>query len=221
MSSNRNNDQACAEYFKSQKAYQRCFQELWKKWRSYGKPAGRITLKHASDEERRAVGGITGKVFYEDDIRFTFAEFEQGLQKTCFAPIDIKKVLEEYFGEELVTKRDQKKEVRKQKEDFLKDIRDAFREKRQAESAASEWIEQMLSMKKYGYQILIREFEKDPDQAWVLAEYVGNSLEKLCGISNTEECPLAVFAAEISGNPHYFDRGTTAGMLLVRGICCI
>lgn len=221
MSSNRNNDQACAEYFKSQKAYQRCFWELWKKWRSYGKPAGRITLKHGSDEERRAVGGITGKVFYEEDIRFTFAEFEQGLQKTRFAPVDMKKVLEEYFGEELVTKQDQKKEARKQKEDFLKDIRDAFREKRQAESAASEWIEQMLSMKKYGYQILIREFEKDPDQAWVLAEYVGNSLEKLCGISNMEECPLAVFAAEISGNPHYFDRGTTAGMLLVRGICCI
>lgn len=221
MSSNRNNDQACAEYFKSQKIYQRCFRELWKKWRSYGKPAGRITLKHASDKERRAVGGITGKVFYEEDIHFTFAEFEQGLQKTRFAPVDIKKVLEEYFGEELVTKQDQKKEAQKQKEDFLKDIRDAFREKSEAGSVASEWIEQMLSMKKYGYQILIREFEKDPDQAGVLAEYVGNSLEKLCGISNTEECPLAVFAAEISGNPHYFDRGTTAGMLLVRGICCI
>ena len=104
MSSNRNNDQACAEYFKNQKIYQRCFQELWKKWRSYGKPTGRITLKHTSGEERRGIGGITGKVFYEEDIRFTFAEFEQGLQKTRFAPVDMKKVLEGYFGEELVTK---------------------------------------------------------------------------------------------------------------------
>ena len=69
----------------------------------------------------------------------------------------------------------------------------------------------MLSTKKYGYRILIREFEKDPDQAGVLAENVGNALEKLHKISNTEEQPLAVFAAEISGNPHYFDRGTTAG----------
>lgn len=216
-----NNNKTCAEYFKSQKNYQRCFQELWKKWRSYGKPAGRITLKHASDEERRAVGGITGKVFYEEDIRFTFSEFEQGLQKTRFAPVDIKKVLEEYFGEELVTKQDEKKEAQKQKEDFLKDICEGFWGKSKVKSAASEWIEQMLSTKKYGYQILMREYEKNTDQAGILAEYVGNALEKLYGVSEVEECPLAVFAAEISGNPHYFDRGTTAGMLLVRGICCI
>lgn len=221
MSSNRNNDQACAEYFKNQKIYQRCFQELWKKWRSYGKPTGRITLKHTSGEERRGIGGITGKVFYEKDIRFTFAEFEQGLQKTRFAPVDMKKVLEGYFGEELVTKQDQKKKTQKQKEDFLKDISKGFRGKSGTKSVAYEWTEQMLSTKKYGYQILIREFEKDPDQAGVLAENVGNALEKLHKISNTEEQPLAVFAAEISGNPHYFDRGTTAGLLLVRGICCI
>ena len=179
MSSNRNNDQACAEYFKNQKIYQRCFQELWKKWRSYGKPTGRITLKHTSGEERRGIGGITGKVFYEEDIRFTFAEFEQGLQKTRFAPVDMKKVLEGYFGEELVTKQDQKKKTQKQKEDFLKDISKGFRGKSGTKSVAYEWTEQMLSTKKYGYRILIREFEKDPDQAGVLAENVGNALEKL------------------------------------------
>ena len=221
MSSSIDNNKACAEYFKKQKTYQRCFQELWKKWRSYGKPTGRITLKHASDEERRAVGGITGKIFYEEDIRFNFSEFEQGLQKTRFAPVDMKKVLEEYFGKELVTKQDQKKEVQKQKEDFLKDICNSFHGKSETGSAASEWIEQMLSTKKYGYQILMREYEKNPKQAGTLAGYVGNALEKLHENTDVEEHPLAVFAAEISGNPHYFDRGTTAGTLLVRGICCI
>ena len=33
--------------------------------------------------------------------------------------------------------------------------------------------------------------------------------------------PLAVLAAEISGNPHYFDRGLAAGQLLIQAICCI
>jgi len=33
---------------------------LEKKWKSYGKAAGRITLKQTSEEERRAVGGIIG-----------------------------------------------------------------------------------------------------------------------------------------------------------------
>ena len=64
-------NQKCAEYFKSQEAYRRCFEELWKKWRSYGRAAGRITLRDASEEERRAIGGIIGKVFYGEDIRFS------------------------------------------------------------------------------------------------------------------------------------------------------
>ncbi len=66
------NSATCAEYFKQQVAYDRCFQELRKKWRSYGKTAGRITLKNTTDEERRAIGGIVGKTFLEDPISFKF-----------------------------------------------------------------------------------------------------------------------------------------------------
>ena len=59
------NNKECADYFKRQEVYRRCFEELRKKWQSYGKVAGRITLSNASDEERRAIGGIIGKTFYE------------------------------------------------------------------------------------------------------------------------------------------------------------
>ena len=31
------NEKECAQYFRNQNAYHRCFQELWKKWRSYGR----------------------------------------------------------------------------------------------------------------------------------------------------------------------------------------
>lgn len=49
---------------------------------------------------------------------------------------------------------------------------------------------------------------------------VGRALILLEDIRETqEEYPLAVFSAEISGNPHYFDQGTTAGQLLVHGMC--
>ena len=46
----------CAEYFRSQAGYRRCFCELLKKWKSYGRPAGRIVLEHTSEEERRLLG---------------------------------------------------------------------------------------------------------------------------------------------------------------------
>ena len=55
-----NNNEACAEYFRGNSAYRRCFSEFEKKWKTYGKVTGIITLKNTSEEERRAIGGILG-----------------------------------------------------------------------------------------------------------------------------------------------------------------
>ena len=72
----------CANYFKTRAEYRRCFEELRKKWQSYGRAAGRITLAGTSEQERQAIGGVLGKNFYGETIRFSFSEFEKGLQKT-------------------------------------------------------------------------------------------------------------------------------------------
>ena len=102
-----NSEKSCADYFRSRPEYRRCFEALWKKWRSYGRTAGKIVLDDASEEECRAISGITGKRYLDDRIVFSFSEFEQGLQKTRFAPVDIKKLLEIYFGKTLVSKGEQ------------------------------------------------------------------------------------------------------------------
>lgn len=215
-----NNNTECAKYFKSRKAYQRCMKEFRKKWKSFGKVAGRITLKDTTGEERRAIGGILGKIFYDKDICFSFAEFEQGLQKTRFAPVDMKEVLETYFGEKLCTNQGEKEEQEKKKSDFFIGLCKYFLKNAGGESAAFLWIQAMLSDKKYGYQQLVREYIKDRQQAEVLAKNVGNGLVQLeCAERTCSEWPLAVFAAKISGNPHYFDRGTAPGQLLINAIC--
>ena len=233
------NNRECAEYFKGQKAYRRCFQELLKKWKSYGKAAGRISLKNASEEERKAIGGLLGKTFYEENICFSFADFEKSLQKTRYAPVEMKKVLEEYFGEELCTNRGRQETARREKQEFWERCRSYFRESTETKyfaeskapvadanfageenSAALSWLQALISEKKYGYHLLNREYQNNPAQAETLVRNVGQALETLKGMEQTgTESPLAVFAAEISGNPHYFDRGTGAGQLLIHGIC--
>lgn len=115
-----NNNEACAEYFRGNSAYRRCFSEFEKKWKSYGRAAGIVTLKNTSEEERRAIGGILGKIFYEDTIRFPFAEFEKGLQCTKFAPVDFEQVLEAYFGRKMITTQERRREEEREKADFLK-----------------------------------------------------------------------------------------------------
>ena len=233
------NNRECAEYFKGQKAYRRCFQELLKKWKSYGKAAGRISLKNTSEEEKKAIGGLLGKTFYEENICFSFADFEKSLQKTRYAPVEMKKVLEEYFGEELCTNRGRQETARREKQEFWERCRSYFRESTETKyfaeskapvadanfageenSAALSWLQALISEKKYGYYLLNREYQNNPAQAETLVRNVGQALETLKGMEQTgTESPLAVFAAEISGNPHFFDRGTGAGLLLVHGIC--
>ena len=225
------NSKNCANYLKKNEAYKRCFIELRKKWETYGKVTGRITLKNASDEEKRAIGGIVGKLFLEENIKFAFVEFEQGLQNTRFAPINMKKVLEAYFGEEVLTRQEQKSLVKNEKELFLNYIYEELKQKitpinsdllqlkGETSSISLAWFHALMQEKKYGYQLLIKEYINDVEKAMILAKNVGNALLRLEEMTEEEQCPLAVFAAEVSGNPHFFDRGTTAAQLLMHGIC--
>ena len=216
------NNKECADYFKRQKEYHRCLIECKKKWQSYGKPAGKIKLSNTSKEERQAIGGILSKVFYEENISFSFAEFERGLQKTRFAPLDIKSVLEEYFGEKLITTKSRIEEKEKKKQRFFKKIYRRFEEESDRDKTALLWLGEMISGKKYGYNILMREYERDEIQAEVLIQNIKRALVKIKELSEGEdECPLAVLAAQISDNPHYFDKDTSAGLLLIHAICYI
>lgn len=242
-----NNRKECAEYFKSRKEFARCFLEFRRKWKTYGRIAGMVVLKESSEEERKAVSGIVGRSFYESDIRFRVAEFEQGLQKTRFAPVDFKELLDEYFGEELLTNQEKRAAVQNQKEQFWNRMLERFSPGKAGVEAASPalfWLHAMMSEKKYGWQIVMQEYGREEAAAKLLIWNVGKVLLKLyeTGYSLTEpveDCkrpeldksgmqlkteiswPLAVLAAEISGNPHYFDRGLAAGQLLIQAICCV
>lgn len=213
------NNNACAEYLKQNTAYSRCMNELRKKWQSHGRIAGNIVLKDVSDAEKRAIGGMIGKPFLDDRISFTFLEFEQGLQKTKFAPIEMKAVLEKYFACEMCTNQEKRQQKQNEKEKFFDKICSSFQKDMGNDSCAVRWICDVKESKKYGYQILMKEYEKDYNQARQLAENVGKALTGLEHLTKGEEKFLAVLSAEVSGNPHYFDMGKTASLLLTNAIC--
>ncbi|MEY8395448.1 TIGR02679 domain-containing protein [Lachnospiraceae bacterium 45-P1] len=143
-----NNNAECANYFKSKKAYHRCMEAFRKKWKTLGKAAGRITLRDTTEEERRAIGGILGKTFHSEDICFDFAKFEQGLQATRFAPVDMKEVLEAYFEEPMDTNQGEKRAKEEQKRNFFHGVRVYFLNNFGSESAAFCWFQEMVSTKK-------------------------------------------------------------------------
>ncbi len=215
-----NNNEACAAYFKENPVYQRCFLEFERKWKAYGRVTGIITLKHTSEEERRAISGILGRAFYEDTIRFSFAEFEKGLQYTKFAPVDFEEILGAYFGRKMITTQKKRMEAEQDRTDFFETVEGYLEECAGSDSMVVFWMREVFSQKKYGYQTIIREYGRDREHTEKLLKTVGKALLLLENTQETEEeYPLAVFSAKVSGNPHYFDQGTTAGQLLVHGMC--
>lgn len=218
-----NNNEECAAYFRSRRECRRCLRALRAKWESYGRAAGYITLSDASEAERRLLGGILGKNFSEGNIRFSCAEFERGLQKTRFAPVDLKSVLEAYFGEMITVRKEKKQKAEQDRENFLEETGKLLERKHGAEGAASVWFRRMRKEKAFGYQLLIREYGRDREKAAQLIGNVGEALARLRLEEYEEEkaeTALAVFAAAVSGSLHYFDRGTAAGQLLVSAVCC-
>lgn len=210
------NKELCAYYFKSHPEFSRCFSLMIKKWESYGRPAGKIILKNCTDAEKTALTKFFGKEFKGKNVSYSMADFQETLQTTRFAPITLEELLVAYYGDDLSTNQEKKNDRERSRQEFFAECIFGFQG--QSDTVVRNWIRQMEEEQKYGYRILMREFGKDKEEAKELICSVGRALcmmEKLRG----EKIYLAVLATQVSGNPHYFDRGEVAGTLLVHALC--
>lgn len=217
------------EYFRKTPGFDRCFQELRKKWNSYGRAAGIVKLTAASKEERRALEGFFGKSFADQTggtLSFSVQSFEAALKETAYGELNLQQLMELYFGEPMKTNAARKAEREEQIRLFFENCRQFFlrREHEMCETAgtAADWIETVFQEKKYGYQIILKEWKRNPKNAERLVRTVGMALEMVVpdgGETSGGSIMLAVLAARVSGDPHCFDRGTAAGQLLVSGLC--
>lgn len=213
-------EEECAEYLRSRPGLQRCMEQMKKKWQSYGKAAGNITLHHTSEEECLAIGGILGKRFYEKDIRFSFAEFVEALRKTRYGSVEIQRVLEYYFREKIVTNQEKTARKKTEKQEFLQSVNQCVQNLAGTRSAAAFWCQELTESKSCGYQLLMKEYSKNPDKTLEMMKQISRAGKQIEMYQTSGEThPLAVFAAEVTGDPHYFDRNTTSGQLFIHMIC--
>lgn len=203
----------CALYFKSKHEYARLIKEIYRKYEKSGELCGYIMLNDASTEECYAANQILEpkKPFYPPQIKFHAIDFEKGLQQhTSFGCISLKSVVEAYYGEKIISKKEKKSNIFQLEINFWNDI--AAQEEG---TACFDWINAMINTKKYGYRTVIDKVHTSCTDAKMLLTNV------CCAINSRiskNPIKLAELSAKATGNSHYFDKTNIAGRLFIKGL---
>ena len=215
------NSAECAAYFQGNPAWEPILQLMRKKWESYGALKGSIVIHDGTEEQRRLLEGIVGAIPAGMEIKVSLKRFEDGLQQTRFSPVLLHDVLEDYFGVEIISNAELKRNRERERDRFFGTLIEKFDENEGRHTSVAGWLREIRNAGSvYGSGILLGEWEHDEAQAVALVESLGRAMEQLQnnaveGSGNmTGAMPLAVLAAKATGNPHYFDRDRSAGKLL-------
>ena len=208
----------CVSYFKERSVYKKLFGKVCEKYYSLGHLGGSVTLTGLTSEEKRQLSGFFQKDFTENKaVTISAKLMEKALGDSKFCTLGWLDILEAYYEESLSTK----KEMQQQRECAKRDFFQKLLKKYQG-SPGAEWLERCLKEKKEGYQLLMLHYKEWCEELRDTLEVLFTSFPKLPvvlqGHQNKEKMkkiPIPVFAAQISGNPHFLDNGTLAEKLLI------
>ncbi len=202
----------CIAYFQEKAGWTRQMNVILRKYQSYGKASGIVSLPDATEEECRTAGLFLGKTLFPP-LRYRLSDFEQALHASRFQGTSLPELLEGYFGHPVRVKKDAKKARQK----WIKSLFAHVYPQAKSE-AAQNWIHRMLESKGNGYSLFLQAAEKEEEAACVALKQACAALDFL-STQPLSQRRLAVFSAGITANPHSFDMNRLAGKLLLYGIC--
>ncbi|KJE28283.1 hypothetical protein LG52_2871 [Geobacillus kaustophilus] len=182
-------------FFRSEPAFHRLLVEMKRKYESLGRVGGTVSLAAFSDEERETIAAFFGK----DVSRVSLSDFEKQLEQTRFAGIGLVELLEQYFGERLVSKREQRQAAEEERERFFARL-----------VKEHHWVEAVRSQR-----FVQAAYETDRNGLEAAVRLVGAALRRL-PLSSYMRLPL--FAQQVAGDPHAFDLPTLSGKLLLAAL---
>lgn len=199
------NVREAVQFFKSEQAYKQLFTQIRKKYESLGRIGGNVSAGLFSDGELEVIGGFFGMP--GDVLRakkgVPVAGFEKQLQKTRFGDVDLKELLDAYFGEVIVSKKD----VRAEKEATFQALIEELREQH---PVLDNWLT-FLKGKPAEGRWIVRMAMDEPNRFVGMAGTLANAVEQLP--KSAERLPM--FSQRITANPHAFDLHTDLGRMFL------
>jgi len=196
-------------YFKKHPIFHKIFTGFQKKYESLGHLGGTVVLHHLTKDEKLQLSGFFQKDFYENKtVTISMNRMEKALKSSKFELLDWMDILESYFGQKIIWKQEVlQRENEKQKVFFNKILKEIKFD------IVKEWLYNRIKEKSTIYQRLQKEYKDHPAQLKVLLKHIEHGITKL-PVFCTKKERLAVYAAQVTGDPHFFDSNTFAELLL-------
>lgn len=201
----------CAAYFKGRPVYRKVFQKVRAKYESLGHMGGKVILTNLSLEEKRQLGGFLQKDYTENrTITVSVERLEKCLNESRFSEVTLENLLETYFGQKLSVKKEEKEKEAEKQRIFFENLLEMYKH-----TYMGKWLENTLKEKKKGYDLIFQQYRENPVNLRELVKNISCATEEVFRNSYKNKMLLPVFAAKATGNPHYFDAGTTAEKILL------
>ena len=211
------------EFFQKEPGFKRLFRLFNKNYYRLGRMGGTVKLPNLKPEEKEALSGIMGRDYRrQDSASISLAAFKKALEKTRFAGVELKELLEAYHGKAITTRTEEKNRVLSEKNAFFQDLYREF-----SSENCRLWLEHVQN-KGAGTRGIHSMYEQAPKLLYKQLDNVLKAVEELApccslgdsrrGEENIKYERLPVFASRITGDPHGFDLNTDQGRYLISAL---
>ena len=196
-----------AKYLKSKKGLNRLFIELKNKYISLGRYSGVVTLKKLTKEESIDISNLLGYRINEGEtLKTSYKEITKKILETKYSAFNWEELLNSYFDEKIVNKKELLELNDKNEYDFFQNILNNNKDKIYVEI-----LRKIINEKNELYVTLKQRYNKDKAK-------LESDLNKILLLLNNireEPTPLPVYSV-ITGNPHYLDLNTSECSLFLK-----
>lgn len=198
-------------FFREERGFHRLLRQFIKKYRSLGRVGGTVTLTSLKSDEKEALSTFFRKDYSKQkSVTVSLEKFNDALQKTKFAGLDVKDILDGFQGESVLSKQEEVQTFENEKATFFDTLRMTFTDK-----ACQRWLNHIVE-KRAGTRGIHAAYAKDPKQLKTQLEHILTALTQLPISTGYERLPL--FASRITGDPHGFDMEREQGRFFVHAL---
>lgn len=200
-----------AQYFKQNSSYQRLLKGIKRKYISLGEIKGNVVINNPNKEEKQALSGLMKKDYSKNSsVSINLAKLQKRIEESKFAGASLEGIIKQYFNEEIVTKKQDKKEYEEEITKFFNNILE-----KNVNTLVYDKLKEIIEAKNEIYYNLKKHYNKDKKELEIALLNATNGLNNL----PNKKVRIPVFASSVTKNPHGLDRNTLCGKIFIVLLC--